>query len=128
MAIQTVDDVAGQIVDAAIAIHKHLGPGLLESAYVAALQIEFNERGLACRQEVAIQACYRDRPLGVVYRADLLVEERVLVEVKAVLGPEPLHVAQLLSYLRLGGWRLGLLLNFNSLLMKQGIRRIVNGY
>ncbi len=126
--MQTDDEVAGQIVDAAVAIHKHLGPGLLESAYAAALQIEFEERGLACRREVAIQAYYHDRPLGVVYRADLLVEESVLVEVKAVLGPEPLHVAQLLSYLRLGGRRLGLLLNFNSPLMKQGIRRIVNGY
>jgi GxxExxY protein len=120
------DEVAAQIVDAAVAIHKALGPGLLESAYVAALQIEFDERGLSCKREVPIEAQYRGRPLGLVYRADLLVEGKVLVEVKAVLGPEPLHVAQLLSYLRLGAWRLGLLLNFNSPLMKDGIRRIVN--
>ena len=99
---------------------------LLESAYVAALQIEFDERGLACEREIPIQARYHDRPLGVVYRADLLVEGSVLVEVKATLGPEPLHVAQLLSYLRLGQWRLGLLLNFNTPLMKDGIRRIIN--
>jgi GxxExxY protein len=120
------DEVAAHIVDAAVAIHKALGPGLLESAYMAALQIEFDERGLNCKREVPIEAKYRGRPLGLVYRADLLVEGKVLVEVKAVLGPEPLHVAQLLSYLRLGGWRLGLLLNFNSPLMKDGIRRIVN--
>jgi GxxExxY protein len=119
-------EVAAEVVDAAIAIHKCLGPGLLESAYTSALQIEFDERGLPCEREVPISARYRDRPLGVVYRADLLVESIVLVEVKAVLGPEPLHVAQLLSYLRLGKWRLGLLLNFNSPLMKNGIRRIVN--
>ena len=126
--VRTDDEVAAQIVDAAVSIHKYLGPGLLESAYAAALQIEFDERGMICEREVPILARYHDRPLGVVYRADLLVESRVLVEVKAVLGPKPLHVAQLLSYLRLGSWRLGLLLNFNSPLMKDGIRRIVNGH
>ena len=123
---KTEDEVAAQVVDAAVAIHKFLGPGLLESAYAAALQIEFDERGLACEREVPISARYHDRPLSVVYRADLLVERRVLVEVKAAVGPAPLHLAQLLSYLRLGNWRLGLLLNFNSPLMKDGIRRVVN--
>ena len=120
------DEIAAQVVDAAVSIHKFLGPGLLESAYAAALQIEFDERGLVCEREVPISARYHDRPLGIVYRAELLVEGRVLIEVKAVLGPEPLHLAQLLSYLRLGNWRLGLLLNFNSPLMKDGIRRVVN--
>jgi len=122
------NEIAAQVVDAAVSIHKFLGPGLLESAYSAALQIEFDERGLACEREVPISARYHDRPLGIVYRADLLVEGRVLIEVKAVLGPEALHLAQLLSYLRLGQWSLGLLLNFNSPLMKDGIRRVVNSH
>ncbi len=120
------DETAAQIVDAAVAIHKALGPGLLESAYVAALQIEFSARGIGWESEVPIVAFYLGKPLGVVYRADLLIDNRVLIEVKSVAGLEPVHTAQLLSYLRLGQWRLGLLLNFNSPLMKNGIRRIVN--
>ena len=120
------DDVAGQVVDAAIAIHKVLGPGLLESAYVAALEIECAERGLAFEREVPILARYHGKPLGVAYRADLVVESVVLIEVKSVsaLGPE--HVAQTLSYLRLGNFELGLLLNFSAPLMKQGIKRLIN--
>ena len=121
-----VDGFAAQVVDAAIAIHKVLGPGLLESAYVAALEIECAERGLAFAREVPIQATYRGRPLGVAYRADLVIESRLLVEVKSVAELRPEHSAQTLSYLRLGGYRLGLLLNFSAPLMKQGIKRIAN--
>ncbi len=122
------DEIGAQLVDAAVAIHKVLGPGLLESAYVAALQIELSERGLTHECEVPVNASYRGRPLGIVYRVDLLVEQRIIVEVKSVQRLEPVHTAQLLSYLRLGRWRLGFLLNFNTPLMKSGIRRIVNGY
>jgi GxxExxY protein len=122
------EKIASHVVDAAVRIHKALGPGLLESAYMAALQIELVGRGLRHEREVAIHGSYLGRPLGVVYRADILVEERVLVEVKAVQSIEPVHLAQVLSYLRLGEWRLGLLINFNTPLMKTGIRRIVNGY
>ena len=120
------EEIATALVDAALAIHKALGSGLLESAYVAALQIECVERGLEFEREVAIQAVYRGRPLGVGYRADLIVESKVLVEVKALPGLMDTHKAQTLSYLRFSGLRLGLLINFSAPLMKQGIKRIVN--
>jgi GxxExxY protein len=118
--------VATQIVDAAVAIHRALGPGLLESAYAAALEIELSERGLRFVREAPIQGRYHDRPLGVVYRADLLVEGTVLIETKSVREIEDVHIAQVLSYLRIGGFGLGFLLNFNVPIMKRGIKRIVN--
>ena len=120
------DAVAAQIVDAAIAIHRALGPGLLESAYLAALAIEFVERRLQFVREAPIQAHCRNQPLGIIYRADMLVEHKVLIEAKSVRGIEDIHTAQLLSYLRLGDFRLGLLLNFNVPIMKRGIKRIAN--
>jgi GxxExxY protein len=123
-----VDEVqlSAQVVDAAMAVHKALGPGLLESAYVAALEIEFAHRDLEFEREAPIRAKYRDKPLGIVYRADLVVKGKVLVEVKSIQSIDNVHMAQVLSYLRLGGWRLGLLLNFNVPLLKTGIRRIAN--
>ena len=120
------DELAAQIVDAAVAIHKVLGPGLLESAYLAALEIECGERGLTFAREVPILAEYHGKPLGIAYRADLVVETMLLVEVKSISALNPAHVAQTLSYLRLGHFRLGLLLNFSAPLMKQGIKRIIN--
>ncbi len=118
--------LAGVVVDAALAVHKALGPGLLESVYVAALAIELTERQVNHEREVAIHAAYRDRPLGIAYRADLIVESKLLVEVKAVEAIHDAHVAQTLSYLRLTGMRLGLLINFSAPLIKQGIKRVVN--
>jgi len=120
------DEISGHLVDAAIAVHTALGPGLLESAYVAALEIELTHRDLYFERETPINATYRGQSLGIAYRADLLVRGKVLIEVKSVQSLEAIHVAQLLSYLRLGGWKLGLLLNFNATLMKSGIRRVVN--
>jgi GxxExxY protein len=120
------DEAAAHAVDAAIAIHKVLGPGLLESAYVSALEIECAERGLAFAREVPIAAEYHGKPLGVAYRADLIVESVLLIEVKSLAALTSIHAAQTLSYLRLGGLRLGLLMNFSVPLMKQGIKRIVN--
>jgi GxxExxY protein len=118
--------ISRHVVDAALAIHKELGPGLLESAYVAALEIEFSERGLSFIREAIVQGTYHRKPLGVSYRVDLLVEKLVVLEVKAVQALDSVHGAQLLSYLRLGKWKLGMLLNFHAPLMKNGIRRIVN--
>jgi GxxExxY protein len=89
------------MVDAAIAIHKTLGPGLLESAYVAALEIECGERGLAFALEVQVNGQYHGKPLGVSYRADLIIEFKLLIEVKSVSALSPSHVAETLSYLRL---------------------------
>lgn len=120
------DECARQVVDGAISIHRELGPGLLESAYVAALEIELAERGLRFAREAPIQASYHGKPLGVAYRADLIVESLLLLEVKSVDVLNPVHMAQTLSYLRLGNLKLGLLLNFSVPLMKQGIKRVVN--
>ena len=120
------EPVATQIVDAAIAIHRVLGPGLLEFAYVAAMEIELSERGMRFVREAPIHAQYHDRPLGIVYRADLLVENKVLIEAKSVRQIEDIHIAQVLSYLRLSRLSLGLLLNFNVPVMKRGIKRIAN--
>lgn len=120
------EEISKEVVDAALAIHRALGPGLLESAYVTALEIECGQRGLEFAREVAINASYLGRPLGVVYRADLVINDLVLVEVKAVQGIDPIHRAQVLSYLRFGRWKLGLLLNFHSQFMKNGISRIAN--
>jgi GxxExxY protein len=114
------------VIDAAVTVHRELGPGLLESAYVAALEIELADRNLSFVREAAVQGIYRGKPLGVVYRADLLVENLVLLEIKAVQALDRVHGAQLLSYLRLGNWKLGFLLNFHAPLMKDGIRRVVN--
>ena len=120
------NEAARHAVDAALAVHKVLGPGLLESAYVGALEIEFVERGLRFAREVPIEASYRGQPLGVSYRADLVVESILLIEVKSIASLTPIHLAQMLTYLRLGGLRLGLLMNFSAPLMKQGIKRIAN--
>ena len=120
------NELAAVVVDAALAVHKALGPGLLESVYVAALAIELTERRLQHEREVAIHATYRDRPLGIAYRADLLVESKLLIEVKATDAIHDAHVAQTLSYLRLLGLRLGLLINFSAPLIKHGIKRVVN--
>ena len=120
------DEIATQIVDAAIHSHKALGPGLLESVYVAALGIELRGRALRFEHQVPVQAHYKGQPLGIAFRVDLVVEGRVLVEAKAVQALEPVHTAQLLSCLRLTDLRLGLLLNFNVPLMKDGIKRVAN--
>jgi GxxExxY protein len=120
------DAVASQVVDAAVAVHRAFGPGLLESAYVAAMEIEMSERGLRFDREVPLRGSYHGKPLGIVYRADLVVEGKVLIEAKSVRDIEDIHIAQVLSYLRLANLRLGLLLNFNVPLMKRGIKRIAN--
>ena len=118
--------IAAHVVDAAIAVHRVFGPGLLESAYVAAMEIELSERGLLFAREVPLQGCYHGRPLGIVYRADIVVENKLLIEAKSVLGIEDIHIAQVISYLRLANLRLGLLLNFNVPVMKREIKRIAN--
>jgi len=121
-----INEVSGQIVDAAIRVHRKLGPGLLESAYQACLQFELRRRGLAVEQEVPQAIEYDEVTIDVGYRLDLLVEQCVVVEIKAVQQLLPIHEAQLLSYLKLGDYRLGLLFNFHVLLLKDGIKRMVN--
>jgi GxxExxY protein len=122
------EDITGRIIDAALRVHTALGPGLLESTYTACLQHEFNLRGLRFQHQVRLAIEYRGIRLDGGYRIDFLVENCVIVELKAVEQLLPLHTAQLLSYLKLSGHQVGLLINFNVSHLRHGIRRIVNGY
>jgi GxxExxY protein len=122
-----LNHIAQQAVDSAVAVHRTLGPGLLESACEACLAYELKERGLQVETQVALPVTYREQRLDVGYRIDILVEQSLIIEVKAVDSILPVHRAQLLSSLRLSNKRLGLLINFNVLLIKNGIVRMVNG-
>jgi GxxExxY protein len=117
--------ITEQIIGAAIVVHREMGPGLVESAYESCLAYELVEQGLRIEQQKAVPILYRGVHLDCGYRVDLLVENRVVVELKSVEKLEPIHEAQLLTYLKLGGWKLGLLINFNVQVLKDGIRRRV---
>ena len=125
--MQTENEIARQIVDAAFAIHSGLGPGLLESVYEAVLAYELEKRGLRAIRQQAIPVVWQGTRIEVGFRADLVIEDLVIVEVKALEAIAPVHRKQLLTYLRLAGKRLGLLINFNVALIKDGITRIANG-
>jgi GxxExxY protein len=119
-------EVSGAVVDAAMRVHTALGPGLLESAYAACLTHELKKRGLKVLCEVPLPVVYDGIKLEAGYRIDMLVEDVVVVELKAVEAIAPIHQAQLLSYLKLSGKRVGLLINFHVLHLKDGIKRMVN--
>jgi len=119
------DVVSRSIIGAAIDVHRELGPGLLESAYSACLTHELGERGLRVEREKPMPVKYKGLNVDLGYRLDLLVNDSVIVELKAVDRLGPIHQAQLLSYLRLSGYRIGLLINFNAPLLKAGLRRFV---
>jgi GxxExxY protein len=123
-----LNDITGQIVSSAIAVHTAIGPGALESAYEACMLIELRARGLIAEAQVALPLHYRGQLIEVGYRLDLLVERQVVVELKAVSKVLPIHEAQLLSYLRLGGFKVGLLLNFHAQHMSDVIKRMVNRF
>ncbi len=120
------DDFSHDIIGAAVEVQRVLGVGLLESAYASAMAIELKERELFFEREVPISASYKGYQLGTVYKADFVVEESVIVELKAVDILADIHRAQLLSYLRLSGLKLGLLINFNAFPVVKGIHRLVN--
>jgi GxxExxY protein len=120
--------ISGQIVDAAMRVHAILGPGLLEGAYEVCLTHELRKRGLRVDTQFALPVSYDGVHVDLGYRLDLLVENEVVVELKAIETVLPVHKAQLLSYLRLGGKRLGLLINFHVDRLKDGITRLVNGF
>jgi len=122
-----LNDVSGQVIGAAIEVHRELEPGLLESAYEACLAYELRHRGVKVEQQVAQPVFYKGLQLECGYRLDLLVEDRVIVELKAVEALLPIHEAQLLTYLKLRKLRLGLLINFNVPILKNGIKRLLNG-
>lgn len=122
------DEISKKIIGAAIEVHKQLGPGLLESSYEVCLAYELNQQGLEIQTQVALPVVYKDVKLNAGYRIDLLVENKVIVEIKAVEALANIHTAQLLTYLRLKNIRLGLLINFNSVRVIDGIKRVINGY
>ncbi|HYD53417.1 MAG TPA: GxxExxY protein [Gemmatimonadaceae bacterium] len=115
-------------LDAGYYVHSLIGPGALEQTYQAFLAEEIRFRGLPVRTQVPIPVSHRGVKLDVAYRIDLLVDEALVIEVKAVVRPHPIHRAQLVSYLRLGGYRMGLLLNFHVERLKDGIRRVLNDW
>ena len=118
--------ISNKVVGAAIEVHRHLGPGLLESAYEECLCHELKLRGLSFDRQKELSVCYKDSCLDCGYRLDVVVEGAVILELKSVKKPEPNHEAQLLTYLKLSDLKLGLLLNFNVPLMRNGIKRIAN--
>jgi GxxExxY protein len=122
------NQLSGEVIGAAIEVHRELGPGLLESIYREALAMELAARGLAVNRELEVPILYKGRTLTSSLRLDMLVNALIVVEVKSVEHIVSVHEAQLLSYLRLSGKRLGLLINFNSPVLTRSIRRVVNGY
>lgn len=120
------NDISAGIIDAAMQVHSALGPGLLESAYEGCLAFELADRGFPVCRQVELPVHYRGHCIEIGYRLDLLIADQVIVEIKAVDRLAPIHEAQLLSYLKLSGKRLGLLLNFNVVHMKDGIKRLVH--
>lgn len=122
-----INEVSSAIIGAAIEVHRTLGPGLLESAYEQCLAHEFSLRHIPFERQRPVHVNYKGIRLDCAYRLDFLVAEIVVVEVKAIEAPLPIHQAQLLSYLKLGGWKLGLLINFHVPLLREGIKRVVLG-
>jgi len=119
------DPLTGAVIGAAIEVHRHLGPGLLESAYEEALCLELKLSGLRYKRQVSLPLVYKGMELDCGYRLDIVVEDKLLLELKAVEKLLPVHEAQLLTYLKLSGIKKGLLLNFYSSLLKDGIKRMV---
>jgi GxxExxY protein len=124
--VMNENEISYKVIKLAIAVHNALGPGLLESAYKECLFFKLKEAGLSVEKEKPVPLVFEKVKLDCGYRLDLLVENKLVVEVKSVEGLNDVHLAQTLTYLRLGNLRLGLLINFNVKLLKEGIRRIVN--
>ena len=127
VALPSVNQVTGRIVTGAMKVHSQLGPGLLESAYEACLSHELRKQGLQIARQVELPVVYDGEVIDLGYRIDLLVEDLVIVELKCVDCISPLHQAQLLSYLRLSGRNVGLLINFHVNHLRNGIKRMVDG-
>ncbi len=124
--MKDINAISAEIVDAGIKVHSALGPGLLESAYLACLAHELRSRGLAVRLQVPLPILYEGVRIHVGYRVDMLVENVVIVELKVARKLHPIHEAQLLSYLKLAERKLGLLINFHVVHLRDGIKRMVN--
>lgn len=123
----TLDQLSQVAIGKAIIVHKRLGPGLLESVYETCLAWELEEAGLKVERQKPLPVVYNDMKLDGGYRVDLLVDRRLLIEIKSVEGIHDIHIAQVLTYLKLGQLHLGLIINFNVALLRSGIRRLVHG-
>ena len=123
-----INQLSSKIIGAAIEVHKALGPGLLESSYQKCLSHELHLRGLACEDEKPLPLVYKGKKLDCGYKMDHVVENAIILELKSCEKLKPIHKAQLLTYLKLSGLKLGLLLNFNVPLMRDGIVRVVNEF
>ncbi|MDI6625596.1 MAG: GxxExxY protein [Brevundimonas sp.] len=122
---ETVNQIGRSVMDAAFTVHRALGPGLLESVYEACMAEELHQAGLQVQRQVGVPVTYGEARMDVGYRLDLLVEGTVIVEVKSIDALASIHTAQLLTYLRFSGLRLGYLINFNTVRLKDGFRRLV---
>jgi len=122
------NEISKTIIGAAIEVHKQLGPGLLESSYEVCLAYELKQLGLNIKTQVALPVVYKEVKLEAGYRIDILVENRVIIEIKAVDALADIHTAQLLTYLKLKDLKLGLLINFNNVKVIEGVKRIVNNF
>lgn len=121
-----INKTTESIIGAAIEVHRHLGPGLLESAYEECLCEELSLRKIPFKRQAALPVTYKNKKLDIGYRIDLLVNDEVVVELKTMESILPIHEAQTLTYMRLGGWQVGLILNFNVTVLKNGIKRLVH--
>ncbi len=125
MSLSHDGDLSERVIGLAIEVHRHLGPGLLESSYEQCLCFELKSSGIDHRRQVPLPVVYKDVRLDCGYRMDIVVEHTLVVEIKAIERVTPVHEAQMLTYLRLSGLQIGLLLNFNSVTLRQGLRRFV---
>ncbi|KIA97670.1 GxxExxY protein [Flavobacterium sp. KMS] len=124
----TENEISTAIIGLAIQVHKALGPGLLENAYKECLFYKITKHGLFVEKEKAMPITFEDVKLDCGYRIDLLVENKLIIELKSVESLNTIHLAQTLTYLKLGNYKLGLLINFNEILLKNGIRRVINNF
>ena len=123
----TENEISNKVIGLAIEVHKALGPGLLESAYRECLYYKIGKAGMAVEKEKPIPLVFEEVKLDCGYRMDLLVERKLVIEIKSVESLNDLHLAQTLTYLKLGHFKLGLLINFNVVILKKGIKRVING-
>ena len=123
-----LNQISEAVIGGAIEVHRELGPGLLESSYEACLVYELSNRGLEIQTQVELPVIYKNQRIECGYRIDMLINGQIILEIKAVSQLEPIHQAQLLTYLRLTGCQLGLLINFNVRVLKDGIKRLVHNF
>ena len=123
----TENEIASIVFESALKVHKRLGPGLLESAYEECMFYELKKKNLKVEKQKALPLIYDEVRLDIGYRLDLIIEEKFIVEIKSVENLNDIHLAQILTYLRLSNCKLGLLINFNVILLKNGVKRVING-